>query len=573
MKKSYFINFLKVSLTVFFSVLIITAVARAATVKITPPAGTPVATFYSLSEIYNFITNNTTATVGDPALDFTGALEDSGYTLTEIYTALANLIVPAQVKLGATYLGQAGTLVPSGGTATVADVLIGKTFFGDSQADWNLQTGTYDASNLSTATVKKGTTFGVASTGAYSGYPGSGWTGGTTITQAACDAQNPTWYWFEDGNGDGDTTDPEDGICVKATTVSGSWNGATHIYGNSITNQAATAGTANSVTKDSAGWTVDQHINKVAKFTAGTAKDCWGVIKSNTADTITVYGSWLSSTYASDCGTPDATSVFSISNNSFHYDNTWIGDWTCTGSFPNGTVSYGSYPTTAQVGASNVALAVADCYDGVRDLLPAELDRAVGTATATRATDTTITASAALVSWPVNGWVSQKVLITGGTGAGGYGRIESNTANVLTVDSWTGGTPDVGSTFAIIYILPNYGDRTRGNNGPLKPETLNSWKGTKLPTHRDFFGYCGYKDGGSNYENSTSVYSADKAYGGYGGQIGRTDEFLDIAGTGDEWLSEQVYSNFAQVAGNVACSYVNFNVVSNSYRFRAVFRP
>ena len=132
-----------------------------------------------------------------------------------------------------------------------------------------------------------------------------------------------------------------------------------------------------------------------------------------------------------------------------------------------------------------------------------------------------------------------------------YGRIESNTATVITVADWTSGTPDVGSTFAIVYLIPHasYNPTTdvdgdddtqlNGNNGPLTSEVLNSWKGSRLPTSSDFFGFCGYKDGGSNYESTTGTYTADKTYGNYGGQVGRTDEFLDLANSGSfEWLSE-----------------------------------
>jgi len=55
-----------------------------------------------------------------------------------------------------------------------------------------------------------------------------------------------------------------------------------------------------------------------------------------------------------------------------------------------------------------------------------------------------------------NAWVGQKVLITGGTGSGGYGRIESNTnTGIITVDGWTGGDPDTGSTFAIVSLIPH----------------------------------------------------------------------------------------------------------------------
>ena len=472
----------------------------------------------------------------------------------------------------------------------VGSLLEGYTY-GDSDASKVLTTatgvGTYNAANLSTATVKKGTSFGVSSAGAYSGYPGTGWSG-TAITQSACDAQNPTWYWFEDGNGDGDTTDAEDGVCIRASTVtSSSWNGSEQIASfTPITAQAATAGSANSITKASAGWTTDAYANAVVDITSGTASGCWGIVKSNTSDTITVYGSWLSSAYASSCGTPDGTSVFSVEDDGFAlYDNSWIGDWTCDSvAFPNGAPTWGSFPTSAQVGAGVIALATTDCYDGTRDLLPTEASRAVKTGTATAADATTITDTAQSLN--TNAWVGQKALITGGTGSGGYGRIESNTATVITVDSWTGGTPDVGSTFAIVYLIPHasYNPTTdvdgdddtqlNGNNGPLTPEVLNNWKGSRLPTSSDFFGFCGYKDGGSNYESTTGTYTADETYGNYGGQVGRTSEFLDLGNSGNwEWLSEQLSRNGAGVAGVNACSSFSSSDVYSGYRFRSVFRP
>lgn len=662
-----FSNTVKGGLTVLISVLVIYGVVHAGT--ITPPSGTPSAQFYTLSEIYNFITNNTTSTEGGHDFTFSDSLAGTGRTLTEIYNALASLISADKVKSGTTYLGTAGTLVPSGGTATTSDVLSGKTYFGDSQTNWTLQTGTmvnngafaltasstdqsvtagyysggtlagdadlvegnikngvnifgvignliagylygssdasqvltsagagagtYNADNLSTATVKKGTAYGVSSTGAYSGYPGTGWTGGTTITQAACDAQNGNgWYWFEDGNGDGDTTDSEDGVCVKATTVtSNGWNGGQFVNGNftNITSQAATAGTANSITKGSAGWTANAYANAVVKVTSGTAANCWGVIKSNTTDTITVYGSWLSSAYASNCGTPDATSVFGIYRDGFgYYDNSWIGDWSCSAGSNalNGTPSWGSFPTSAQVGSNHIALAEADCYDGVRDLLPTESSRIVKTGTVSATSTNTITTN---LNLNVNAWVGQKVSITGGTGSGGYGRIESNTGGAnasITVDSWTGGDPSTDSTFGIVYLIPHAeynpssqvtgsnDDSVNGNNGPLTQEVLNNWKGSRLPTASDFFGFCGYKDGGSNYENTTGTYTSDKTYGNYGGQVGRTDELLDLANSGSwEWLSEQHSYYGARIAGGNACSYFDGYSVDLGYRFRAVFRP
>ena len=131
--KKIIVNFIKGGLTVLISVLAIYGVVHAGT--ITPPSGTPSAQFYTLSEIYNFITSNTAATAGGHSFTFSDSLAGTGRTLTEIYSALASLISADKVKLGTTYLNVAGTLTPDGGTATTSDVLSTKTYFGDSQTN------------------------------------------------------------------------------------------------------------------------------------------------------------------------------------------------------------------------------------------------------------------------------------------------------------------------------------------------------------------------------------------------------------------------------------------------------
>jgi len=84
------ISWLKSIAIIIFSLIIIVVVVKAGT--ITPPSGTPSAQFYTLSEIYEFITNNSTATEGDHDFTFSDALTGTGRTLTEIYDALAGLI-------------------------------------------------------------------------------------------------------------------------------------------------------------------------------------------------------------------------------------------------------------------------------------------------------------------------------------------------------------------------------------------------------------------------------------------------------------------------------------------------
>jgi len=139
-KYKYLTNFIKGGLTVLISVFIISSVVYAGT--ITPPSGTPVAQFYTLSEIYEFITNNTTATAGGHGFTFGDALVGTGNTLTQIYDALVALISADKVKSGTTYLNIAGTLTPDGGTGAVADLFNSKT--AHLTADWALDTGTLD---------------------------------------------------------------------------------------------------------------------------------------------------------------------------------------------------------------------------------------------------------------------------------------------------------------------------------------------------------------------------------------------------------------------------------------------
>ena len=150
-----------IGLTVLVSVLAIFSIVQAGT--ITPPSGTPSAKFYTLSEIYDFINSNTTATEGGHSFLFSDSLAGTGHTLTEIYSALAGLISADKVKSGTTYLNVAGTLTPDGGTATVAGLFNSPT--AHLTADWTLDTGTlnlacntatFDASGNLVATAYDG---------------------------------------------------------------------------------------------------------------------------------------------------------------------------------------------------------------------------------------------------------------------------------------------------------------------------------------------------------------------------------------------------------------------------------
>ncbi len=75
-------------------------------------------------------------------------LSPNSTAVAEGYYAATNLnsidpdLSPGNLKLGANLFGVSGTLVPTNGTATPADVANGKTFFGFGQSNWNLQIGT-----------------------------------------------------------------------------------------------------------------------------------------------------------------------------------------------------------------------------------------------------------------------------------------------------------------------------------------------------------------------------------------------------------------------------------------------
>jgi hypothetical protein len=426
----------------------------------------------------------------------------------------------------------------------------------------------------------------IIASGLPKGYPGTGWvrnltgSGSNPLTQATCNATT-SWAWYADFNNNGVNTDPEDGVCVQILPTAlptGSWNGAV-LMGVAHASTTATSGTGNTIVSTTTSWAVaNAYVNSIASW--GGSNSCWGVVQSNSTSTVTVYGQWLNASYGTCSSNPISGDTFQIYNDG-QYDNSWIGDYSCTGNFPSGTVVPHSYP----VATDTSAIAVTDCKDGKRDLLPNVADRAIysGTVTGTstnQITDANIPADAI----KANVYIGQEVLITAGTGNGSTGIIQSNAsttnADSFTVTGWSSTAPSVGSAYSIIYIIPRGYTRNTSdslqNKGPLTPKVLNTWTGTRLPTFQDFYDYCG-KSGSTNYAyvaSSADPLSSVKTYGNYGNQIGRTTQVLNVGNMPSyEWLSGQFYNSYALLAGYYACSYVNYINVNNSGRFRALFRP
>lgn len=131
-----------------------------------------VATGYSLEDIWNLITNNATTTAASHTLSTTTTPAASMHTITQIYTALVNLINPANVKAGVTYLRQAGTLdaiAPASSTLALGDptttsILVSWTAPGDDNTtgtatryDLRYSTSAITAENFASATPAAGT--------------------------------------------------------------------------------------------------------------------------------------------------------------------------------------------------------------------------------------------------------------------------------------------------------------------------------------------------------------------------------------------------------------------------------
>lgn len=293
------------------------------------PSGAPAASGYTLGDIYVRLATNATATAGNHDLATTTAPTGTFYTLAQIYNSIPT-IDATLVKLGITYLGVTGTLIPSGGTATTSDVLLGKTYFGADQADWNLATGAYNASNLAVGTVKSGTAFGVGLTGDYpsAAYPLTGDTGATDATVA--EICNTNEAWLKTGVMIAGTLNPTASTIMTGTTICG-------VPGTAVPNPAfgdndagkvlTTAGTGIG-TYDATNLT-PENVRKNIAFgvgQTGTFEVGYGYGSDNAAGVLT-----------SAAGTPGTFNVSNLDNSLIKSGITWGLSLGSTGTLlPNG---------------------------------------------------------------------------------------------------------------------------------------------------------------------------------------------------------------------------------------------
>ena len=215
-----------------------------------------------------------------------------------------------------------------------------------------------------------------------------------------------------------------------AAGVAGAWSTGATVGAASLT---ATSGTVSTIVtnqtlaRDLRGYRV--HI--LAGPNAGAVLD----IVSNTT------GANATITVATQASAFSASTVYRLLTPRFYV----VG----AGTLAAGSFKVYDYATNTWTSLSNTGLPASLGTDGKLVATPSIVDNAFksfATGTATSATGTTLVQTGK--TWTASQWVNFQVRITGGTGAGQIRTITANTADTLTVATWTT-TPDSTSTYAI----------------------------------------------------------------------------------------------------------------------------
>jgi hypothetical protein len=202
--------------------------------------GSPGATGYTLTDIYQRLTTNQSADEGDHDFSPSADPAASFHTLKEIYEAIPT-IEAGKVKSGTSYLGISGTLIPNGGTAEPGQVLAGETFFGGNQSNWTLQTGTMP--NIGQQNITPGTSDQLTTLGYHDGT-------GKVLGDADLVSGNiKSGISIFGVNGNSNVVDTASGDAIAGEIVSGkkAWVDGLEITGTlaNIGQQILTPGTAN----------------------------------------------------------------------------------------------------------------------------------------------------------------------------------------------------------------------------------------------------------------------------------------------------------------------------------------
>ena len=221
----------------------------------------------------------------------------------------------------------------------------------------------------------------------------------------------------------------------------------------------------------------------------------------------------------------------------------------------SGTLAAGSfrvydYATNTWTTLTITGLAASLATDGKLIATPSMIDGAFknfATGTATSATGTTLTQTGK--TWAASQWINYQVRITGGTGAGQIRTITANTADSLTVATWTT-TPDATSTYAIegnddfLYYMGN-GAVTlyRYSISANTWSTLAPVAARAAAPGAGMSGHWVHSVEAADWNNESSIINGNRIYSFRGAAGGVLDYYNISANT---WVSGVVYAPNAE---------------------------
>jgi hypothetical protein len=237
------------------------------------------------------------------------------------------------------------------------------------------------------------------------------------------------------------TTGLTPALAAGAACVAGAWSTGSTVGAASLT---ATAGTTSTITtnqtlaRDLRGYKVlimagpnNGSVLDIVSNTIGASAVITVATQASAFSASTVYRLLTPRWYAVTAGT--------MASGSFRVYDYATNTWT--------TLSQTGLPT---IGTDGKLVATPSIIDGAF--------KSFATGTATSATGTTLVQTGK--TWTASQWINSQVRITAGTGAGQIRTITANTADALTVATWTT-TPDATSVYAIegndnfLYYLGN----------------------------------------------------------------------------------------------------------------------
>ena len=221
----------------------------------------------------------------------------------------------------------------------------------------------------------------------------------------------------------------------------------------------------------------------------------------------------------------------------------------------SGTLAAGSfrvydYATNTWQTLTITGLAATLATDGKLIATPSMIDGAFkqfATGTATSATATTLVQTGK--TWTASQWINYQVRITGGTGAGQIRTITANTADSLTVATWTT-TPDATSTYSIegnddfLYYM--------GNNAVTLYRysiSANTWTTLSPVAARaaapgaGMSGHWVHSVEAADWNNESAILNGNRIYS-FRGTAGGVLDYYNISA--NTWVSGVTYSPNAE---------------------------